>query len=77
MPGGSFRLTGRYEDRLVHTPGGWRFQRREYLVMFEEMPGVGEDAARARARGQLNTAAAASAQTQKGPAVRGNHRACA
>lgn len=42
MPGGSFRLTGRYEDSLVRTGEGWRFARREYHVMFEEAPGVGE-----------------------------------
>ena len=42
MPGGSYRLTGRYEDTLVRTADGWRFARREYHVMFEEMPGVGE-----------------------------------
>lgn len=42
MPGGSYRLTGRYEDRLARTAEGWRFARREYHVMFEEMPGLGE-----------------------------------
>ena len=45
MPGGSYRLTGRYEDSLVRTAAGWRFVRREYHVMFEEMPGAGESAA--------------------------------
>lgn len=42
MPGGSYRLTGRYEDQLVRTDAGWRFAQRDYHVMFEEMPGVGE-----------------------------------
>ncbi len=42
MPGGSFRLTGRYEDQLVRTSAGWRFARRDYHVMFEELPGAGE-----------------------------------
>ena len=42
MPGGSYRLTGRYEDRLVRTSDGWRFRHREYHVMFEELPGAGE-----------------------------------
>ena len=42
MPGGSYRLTGRYEDRLERRSGEWRFVHREYHVMFEEMPGVGE-----------------------------------
>ena len=42
MPGGSFRLTGRYEDQLVRRGGGWQFTRREYHVMFKEAPGVGE-----------------------------------
>ena len=45
MPGGSYRLTGSYEDRLARTAAGWRFVRREYHVMFEEMPGAGESAA--------------------------------
>lgn len=44
MPGGSYRLTGRYEDTLMRTADGWRFRRREYHVMFEEMPGVSEAA---------------------------------
>lgn len=42
MPGGSFHLTGRYEDQLVRRAGGWQFNHREYFVMFEEAPGVGE-----------------------------------
>ncbi len=42
MAEGSYRLTGRYEDRLVRQADGWRFQHREYHVMFEELPGVGE-----------------------------------
>ena len=42
MPGGSYRLTGRYEDRLVRLNGQWRFRHREYHVMFEELPGAGE-----------------------------------
>jgi ketosteroid isomerase-like protein len=42
MPGGSYRLTGRYEDSLVKLNGIWRYKHREYHVMFEELPGVGE-----------------------------------
>lgn len=42
MPGGSYRLTGRYEDRLERRHGCWRFTRRDYHVMYEEMPGAGE-----------------------------------
>lgn len=42
MPGGSYRLTGRYEDNLERTDAGWRFVRRDYHVVFEEMPGSGE-----------------------------------
>lgn len=42
MPGGSYRLTGRYEDRLERRGGAWRFVHRDYHVMFEEMPGAGE-----------------------------------
>ena len=42
MPGGSFRLTGRYEDRLERRDGAWRFVHREYHVQFEEPPGQGE-----------------------------------
>lgn len=42
MPGGSFRLTGRYEDRLERRNGAWLFVHRTYLVQFEEAPGQGE-----------------------------------
>ncbi len=42
MEGGSYRLTGRYEDTLERQSGGWRFKFREYQVMFEELPGAGE-----------------------------------
>ena len=36
--GGSHRLTGRYEDDLLRVDGAWRFARREYNVMIEELP---------------------------------------
>ena len=42
MESGSYRLTGRYEDRLAREGGHWRFKHREYHVMYEELPGVGE-----------------------------------
>ena len=42
MEGGTYRLTGRYEDRLARENGQWRFKHREYHVMYEELPGVGE-----------------------------------
>lgn len=42
MDGGSYRLTGRYEDQLERIGGQWRFTFREYHVMYEELPGVGE-----------------------------------
>lgn len=42
MPGGSFRLTGRYEDRLQRRDGAWRFVHRAYHVMYEEAPGTGQ-----------------------------------
>ncbi len=42
MEGGSYRLTGRYEDTLRRIGGEWRFTFREYHVMYEELPGVGE-----------------------------------
>ncbi len=42
MEGGTYRLTGRYEDSLARIGGVWRFTHREYHVMYEELPGVGE-----------------------------------
>lgn len=36
--GGSYRLTGRYEDELVRQGGRWLFARRIYHVMIEELP---------------------------------------
>ena len=42
MDGGSYRLTGRNDDELVRRDGRWQIHRREYHVMFEELPGVGE-----------------------------------
>ena len=36
-PGGSMRLTGRYEDEIVREHGQWRFRSRHYHVMTEEM----------------------------------------
>ena len=42
MHGGSYRLTGRNEDELVRRDGCWQIWRREYHVMTEELPGVGE-----------------------------------
>ena len=42
MEGGTYRLTGRYEDSLARIDGAWRFTFREYHVMYEELPGVGE-----------------------------------
>jgi len=42
MPGGSYRLTGRYEDEIVRHEGRWLFKHRDYHVIFEELPGVGE-----------------------------------
>lgn len=34
---GNHRLTGRYEDELRKTEGQWRFAKRVYKVMIEEM----------------------------------------
>ena len=42
MPGGSFRLTGLNQDRLVRRAGRWQILRRDYHVSIEEAPGVGE-----------------------------------
>ena len=42
MAGGTYRLTGRYEDSLARTAATWRFTHREYHVMYEELPGIGE-----------------------------------
>lgn len=37
---GSHRLVGRYEDELVREQGRWRYARRTYKVMIEEMDGA-------------------------------------
>lgn len=42
MPGGSFRLTGLNLDQLVRRGGHWQIWRRDYQVIVEEAPGVGE-----------------------------------
>ena len=42
MPGGSFRLTGLNQDRLVRRGRRWQILRRDYHVSIEEAPGVDE-----------------------------------
>ena len=37
--GGVYKLAGRYEDRLVRHDGRWRFARRDYTPLVEELPG--------------------------------------
>ncbi len=36
--GALFKLVGRYDDRLVKANGEWRYQRRDYTVLFTEAP---------------------------------------
>ena len=37
--GGSHRLTGQYDDEIVREAGEWRFRRRIYTPLIEELPG--------------------------------------
>jgi uncharacterized protein (TIGR02246 family) len=37
--GGVFKLAGQYRDQLVRQNGTWLFQKREYSVLVEELPG--------------------------------------